>query len=166
MSGSILLVFAMLPLWSVADTVPGQQPVEQPVQVSAGAEQAMPAWVEPPVGPYRFFPPQPVEYMTPPVQPDPAAGYPDNQNAPYPSAEYPGAGRQPLPPPDNGYAYDYQYRYQLPAAGRYGYNGAMQSPARTYEYGGYPRGYYPADMTPGYYPYGATEQMPVQPYYR
>jgi len=168
--GKIVLGFVMLPLWSVAGTLPDQQLVDLSGQASAGPEQVMPAWVEPPVGPYRFFPPQP-DVGQAEMMPDPSAGYPDYRNTPYPRTEYPSAGnppatRQPLPVPNNGYAYEYQNQYQPPSAGMYGYDRAMQPPAGVYNYGNYPRGNYPTDMRPDYYPYGSTGQMPVQPYYR
>jgi len=168
--GNIVLGFAMLPLGSIAGTVPDQQIVDSSAQVSAGPEHFMPTWVEPPVGPYRFFPAQP-EVGQAGMTPDPSSGHPDYRNSPdpraqYPSAGYPPATGQPLPAPNNGYAYEYQNRYQPPSAGMYGYDGAMQPPAGAYDYGNYPRSNYPTDMRPGYYPYGSTGQMPVQPYYR
>ena len=193
--GSIVLIFAMLPLYSAADTLSDQQLVEQPGQVTAGTEQTMPTWVEPPAGPYQFFPPQAAGVMVQPAQPDagqagmvpdPSAGHPDYQGAPYPpagyppagypSAGYPQSGQMPLPVQDRGYAYEYRYQYQppgtgmpgvnMPGTGTYGYGRTMPPPAGAYGYGAYPRSNYPAGMRPDYYPYGPTEQMPVQPYYR
>jgi len=168
--GKIVLGFVMLPLWSVAGTLPGQPFADQSGQVSAGPAQVMPAWVEPPVGPYRFFPAH-ADVGQAGMLPDSSASHPDYRNTPYPQTEYPSAGyppvnRQPLPAPNNGYAYEYQYQYQQPSAGMYGYDGAIPPPAGAYNYGNYPRSNYPADTRPGYYPYGSTGQMPVQPYYR
>lgn len=154
---SIVLVIAMLPLWSVADTWSEQPLVEQTGQAAAGTVQAMPAWIEPPAGPYQFFPPQTAGFMEQPVQPDAgqAGMLPD-----------PSAGQMPLPAPDSGYAYEYPYRYQPPVTSVYGYDRTMPPPGRAYDYDNYPRSNYPAGMMPDYYPYGPARQMPVQPYYR
>jgi len=141
--GSIVLVFTLLPLYSAADTSLAQPLVEQPGQDAKETERAMSAWVEPPAGPYRFFPPQPD----------------------YPPAGYPSGGQMPLPAQDSGYAYEYQDRQQPPATSMYNYGSNMPPPVRAYDYGNYPRNSYPSGMRPYYYPYGAVEQMPVQPYY-
>lgn len=163
--GGFVLGFAMLPNLVTAETMTAQpQFVEQPGQ------QLIPAWVEPPSGPYQFVPPQPAELMPQPIQPDAGqATMPPERSAGYPEYQggwYPPVGQMPLPAPDRGYAYEYHYQYQPPGTGAYGYNRTMPPPAGAYGYGAYPRNNYPAGMRPNYYPYGPAEQGPMQPYYR